>query len=176
MCACLNNCVALNLRVLLISIVSERENERTRERETKNRILILFLSLSFHLDLEITYASSRHRPFLSFRLRNATNPISLNIDIISLKKPIGLLASFLDRCSRKQESKRETESIIGQGECSCFHDNFSLNCSTKRETTDQLVVKNGTSLIICQKKRKVELIEQLDTMHRERKREREGEY
>jgi hypothetical protein len=31
MCACLNNCVALNLRVSLISIVSERE----RERETK---------------------------------------------------------------------------------------------------------------------------------------------
>jgi hypothetical protein len=29
----MNNCVALNLRVFLISIVSEREKERERERE-----------------------------------------------------------------------------------------------------------------------------------------------
>lgn len=32
MCACLNNCVALNLRVLLISIVSERERARAKEK------------------------------------------------------------------------------------------------------------------------------------------------
>jgi hypothetical protein len=38
----------------------------------------------------------------------------------------------------------------------------------KKETTDQLVVKNGTSLINCQKKKEVKLIEQLDTIEKKK--------
>lgn len=117
MCACLDNCVALNLRVLLISIVSEERekySERERgERETKKRIrsFPFSLSLSFHLDLGITCSSSRHRPLslsrsLSLRLRNSTNPISLNVDIISFKKR-SRLVYLRHRLTVAQEGERK---------------------------------------------------------------------